>query len=169
MTPYLKRGNLILSMKVKKGFSLVELLVVIGIMGSLVTILLPNFLDARLRGKDAKRKLDIEQMRSALEMYRSLSGAYPANGSFLNTNCTIDSPFTYTDPVSGTVTTLMASIPKDPGCNKYRYTDNSTTSDYTICAYLESSTTATSAAGLNCNQSGTAVPCNYCLGSQGAK
>jgi|GEM_PF-1711800 len=54
----------------KKSFTLIELLVVIAIIAGLVTILLPNFMDARSRAKDNQRKSDIRQIQKALELYR---------------------------------------------------------------------------------------------------
>lgn len=148
-----------------KGFTLIELLVVIGIMGTLITIMLPNFIGGRQRSKDARRKLDIEQISSALEQYRSVVGTYPATVT-LNCDPTRES-ITYTDPVTSAVTTFLSTVPQDPGCSSYSYaiTDLSNT-DYTVCAYLEATTSSTDLGTIpSCGDK----PCNYCKGPYGAK
>jgi type II secretory pathway pseudopilin PulG len=70
--------------------------------------------------RDAKRRGDIEQIRSALELYRSDYGYYPAVGgggwilaSALNTG----------NVATGLVDTYLPSIPSDPkgAANPYRY------------------------------------------------
>ena len=61
----------------KKGFTLVELLVVISIIATLVAILLPNFMGARERAKDAQKIQDAYAIKNALRMYYNDNQAYP--------------------------------------------------------------------------------------------
>lgn len=62
-----------------KGFTLVELLVVIAIIGTLATLLLLQLGVARAKARDAKRVSDINQLRSAVELYfDDNNGKYPA-------------------------------------------------------------------------------------------
>ena len=61
----------------KKGFTLVELLVVISIIGTLVAILLPNFMGARERARDAQKIQDAYAIKNALRMYYNDKQAYP--------------------------------------------------------------------------------------------
>lgn len=145
------------------GFTLIEILVVIGIMGTLITLLLPNFIGGRQRSKDAKRKLDIEQISSALEQYRSVAGVYPTS---VELDC--DAPketLTYNSGSAGAVT-FLSTIPQDPGCTSYIYMmPVQTTTDYTLCAYLEASTSSTDAGTVDCGDN----DCNYCKGPYGTK
>lgn len=60
-----------------KGFTLVELLIVIAIIGVLSAILMANFVGVRQRARDAQRKTDLRQIQSALELYRADIGSYP--------------------------------------------------------------------------------------------
>lgn len=64
--------------KSQKGFTLVELLVVIAIIGTLATLLLLQLGVARAKARDTKRIADINQLRSAVELYfDDNNGHYP--------------------------------------------------------------------------------------------
>ncbi|HPJ17141.1 MAG TPA: type II secretion system protein [Candidatus Woesebacteria bacterium] len=60
-----------------KGFTLIELLVAIGIIATLTAILLPNFMGARERAKDAQKIQDLNSIKSALRLYYNDHQAYP--------------------------------------------------------------------------------------------
>ena len=61
----------------KQGFTLIELLVVIAIIGILITVGSVSYTRAVKLSRDAKRKTDLEQIRQALETFRSETGSYP--------------------------------------------------------------------------------------------
>jgi len=69
-------------MKLKNGFSLIELLVVVGIMGVLAAVGLASYKTANMKSRDARRAADIQQVRSALEMYRSDNEEYPVGSNW---------------------------------------------------------------------------------------
>ena len=150
-----------------KGFTLIELLVVIGIMGTLITLLLPNFIGGRQRSKDAKRKLDVEQISSALEQYRSVAGVYPSPGTLVH-NCDATKETLTYDSGSAGIVTFLTTVPQDPGCSTYLYYSVTSTTDYTICTYLEA-TSSTTGANPGASSCGTGVTCNYCKGPYGTK
>ncbi len=61
----------------KKGFTLVELLVVIAIIGILATLAIVALQQARQNARDSKRVADIKQMQTALELFANQYGRYP--------------------------------------------------------------------------------------------
>lgn len=68
--------------KYQKGFTLVELLVVIAIIGILATLLLLQLGVARQRARDAKRIADVNQVRTALELFFDDNGQYPQQATY---------------------------------------------------------------------------------------
>lgn len=60
------------------GFSLVELLVVISIIGILSAVLYANFSQGSAQARDAERSADLRNVQSALELYKNKNGRYPA-------------------------------------------------------------------------------------------
>lgn len=62
-----------------KGFTLIELLVVISIIGLLSSVVLASLSTAKLKGRDARRLIDMRQILTALALYRESFGSYPSN------------------------------------------------------------------------------------------
>lgn len=62
--------------KNKKGFTLVELVVVIAILGILAGIAIPRFMDATASARGAKIIADMRTIESAETMYYAQNGAY---------------------------------------------------------------------------------------------
>lgn len=66
------------SKRQQQGFTLIELLVVIAIISVLAGLLLTNFVGARSRAADAKKKNDLRQLKTALRLYYNDYQRYPA-------------------------------------------------------------------------------------------
>lgn len=72
-------------LKSKKGFTLIELMVVIVIIGILVAIALPNFISAQDRAKISSVKANLHTVQTMLETYSvDWSGQYPPNTAMLD-------------------------------------------------------------------------------------
>lgn len=70
-------------MKNKKGFTLIELMIVIAIIAILAAILVPNFLRARAQGQYTQCQANCKNIGTALEMYSTdNSGNYPKSSDF---------------------------------------------------------------------------------------
>lgn len=118
--------------KRERGFTLIELLIVIAMIGVLSTILMVNFVGIRERARDARRKNEIRQIQTALELYRSDVGSYPATG-VVDNNC--GNAFTSLDGSA----TYMTKLPCDPLGGSYQYDYDGTTGRYTLYACIENS------------------------------
>lgn len=59
------------------GFTLVEILVVVVIIGLLATVILTSLVEARSKARDARRKGDIHNLITALEVYRNNNVTFP--------------------------------------------------------------------------------------------
>jgi general secretion pathway protein G len=64
--------------RVRRGFTLVELLVVIVVLAVLAAIVLPKFLGAGQRSKEAALKSDLKILRNAISLFLTDTSAYPA-------------------------------------------------------------------------------------------
>jgi prepilin-type N-terminal cleavage/methylation domain-containing protein len=64
----------------RKGFTLIEILVVLSIVGILLAILVANFSDARKQSRDKVRKVELKELQLAVEVYKAQYGMYPAQG-----------------------------------------------------------------------------------------
>ncbi len=135
----------------KRGFTLVELLVVISIIALLLALSIFGIQGARESSRDAKRKADLELLRSGLEIYKSDCGDYPA---------VLSSPLVGdgTPTSCAAANTYISAVPDDPTspARSYLYS-RLTASTYEICTALEQGTgTVTCGGSSNCGET-----CNY--------
>lgn len=132
---------------IKSGFTLIEILVTISIIALLTMVGLTNFKVANQKARDGRRQGDLEQIKAALELYRTDVGLYPTTALWPGTGGTL----------SAGGTTYMETIPDDPITSRnYPYTSTSGTI-YTLCAGLE----LTSAAVAGCGSCGSGTTCTY--------
>jgi prepilin-type N-terminal cleavage/methylation domain-containing protein len=140
----------------EKGFTLVELLVVVAIIGILASMVVVSLGYARMRSRDARRITDISQIRTGLDLYYSKTQGYPPASDW-NTggdvSCGAD---------------FVLRIPADPSTGiAYNYQNAGTTStancdsgpitvysSYKI-AFTTEDSSAVGAAGTYCAQPGS--------------
>lgn len=136
------------------GFTLIELLVVISIIAILAGISLFGLGGARESSRDARRKADLELIRSGVELYKADCNSYPPTSSVVaGNNLTGDG----TPSSCAVANTYISGIPDDPITSRnYRYALVGTR--YEICAALEQGTGTQSCGGSsNCGSD----TCNY--------
>jgi prepilin-type N-terminal cleavage/methylation domain-containing protein len=63
----------------KRGFSLAEILIVLGIMGILATVVVLNFAGSDTGAKEESLKSNVAVLREALDLYKSDHGWYPCD------------------------------------------------------------------------------------------
>lgn len=60
-----------------RGFTLLELLIVVAIIGLLASLILVGLSSFRSRGRDARRIADVKQVQNGLEIYYAKENKYP--------------------------------------------------------------------------------------------
>lgn len=134
-----------MSLKSKKGFTLIEILVVVSIVGLLSSVFLVGLGGFRARGRDARRIADLRQVQNALEIYytrcgRYLGGVAPASGACPTTNPTAWGPAGTAGTVQNVLTSGLgiSQIPNDPSIGKnYGYAVSTDGQNYVLGATLE--------------------------------
>jgi len=69
-----------INMYKNKGFTLIELMVVITIIGILAGVLFASFNEARMQSHDKARMVTLKEVQLALELYKAQYGRYPEQG-----------------------------------------------------------------------------------------
>lgn len=99
----------------KDGFTLIELMIVVVILGLLATIIMPRILNRPEQARRVKTKIDIRNIESALALFKTDTGRFPTTSEGLGvlvSNPGIEgwNPDGYLD-----------KVPSDPWGNRYIY------------------------------------------------
>ncbi|MBI5620690.1 type II secretion system protein [Candidatus Gottesmanbacteria bacterium] len=122
----------------KKGFTLIELLIVIAIIATILAFAVPNFLGARQRASDTKKKSEAQQLSRALRLYYNDYTKYPADsggpiyniikgcGASGTGNCPCSSAVDFAAGGTGCDVIYMKKLPSDFGTSMYYYRGTNT-------------------------------------------
>ena len=134
-----------MSIKVLKkqgGFTLLELLIVIVIIGILALLIIPNVTSAPKKARDTQRKTDLRAIQKGLEEYYVSNSAYPTNAT-ASSAATVLSGAADGKGTTGPLTTgtpaILKPVPVDPKASTttpYTYVSADGT-NYTLKACLE--------------------------------
>lgn len=116
-----------------KGFSLIEILVVLVIMGLLVSIIAPNVLGRADEARVQKVFADFSAIETALRLYRLDNYAFPSSEQGLG--ALIDRPTLAPVPANWRSGGYLESLPIDPWGNPYLYLSPGQQGDYDIFSY----------------------------------
>ena len=118
-----------------RGFTLIELMVVIVILGILAGLIVPRIMSRPGEAKQMKAKIQIESLETALKLYKLDNGAYPTTDQGLQA--------LVTPPETGNVPKNWKSggylekgkVPKDPWGNDFIYLSPGVNGEYDITSY----------------------------------
>lgn len=99
------------------GFTLIEVLVVVVILGILAAIVVPNIMSKPGEARIAKAKTDIRAVEQALNLYRLDNGSYPTTDEGLEALVKKPSSATSSYKSDG----YLPRLPKDPWGRPYQY------------------------------------------------
>ena len=116
--------------KQKKGFTLIEILIVVAIIAILASVVLVGLGPTQQAGRDARRISDLSEVQNGLELYYNAKGQYPAPAAG-----------TWSDGLVATLTGAgigVSSVPSDPSSNRsYQYWYSLGQTSYILGAQLE--------------------------------
>ena len=102
-----------------KGFTLIELMVVVVILSILAVVVIPRVIDRPDQARVARAKTDISALSAALELYRLDNAAYPTTQQGLQ--ALVARPTTQPEPRNWATGGYMDRIPRDPWGGEYQY------------------------------------------------
>ena len=119
----------------ESGFTLIELMVVVIILGILAGLVIPRIMERPGEAKQTKAKIQIESLETAIMLYKLDSGRYPDTEQGLEALVQI--------PETGIIPTKWRQggylekgrLPQDPWGNSFVYLSPGTHGDYDIISY----------------------------------
>lgn len=161
----------------KKGFTLVELTVVVAILLILAALGLSNYIYSLKKAHDSTRKSDLATISKAIQAFANDFGQYPDSNSGKIVGCDYNGggligcnwgqPFSAF--VNGKVVTYMGKMPIDSDSSRsYYYDSDLDAGTYNLYAALENTNDQYIIQGLSV-QCGSGITCNYQVTESGVK
>ena len=119
--------------KEARGFTLIEIMVVLIIIGLLAGIVVPRLMGRTEEAKRTKAAVQIKNFQSALDLYRLDSGIYPSTDQGLQ--ALVEKPAVGDIPRNWKDDGYIDKIPKDPWGDNYIYLSPGVHGDYDLYSY----------------------------------
>jgi general secretion pathway protein G len=113
--------------RVSGGFTLIEVMVVVVILGILAAIVVPKVMDRPDAARVTKARQDIRALESALKMYKLDNYNYPSTDQGLE--ALVQKPAGSPEAKNWKSGGYMDRVPKDPWGNTYQYLSPGTRGD----------------------------------------
>ncbi|GBC64066.1 type II secretion system protein GspG [Desulfonema ishimotonii] len=117
----------------RQGFTLIELMVVIVILGILAGLIVPRIMRRPDEAKQMKAKIQIESLETALKLYKLDNGAYPTTEQGLQALVEAPEPPPKKWPQGGYLE--KGKVPKDPWGSEFVYLSPGIQGEYGITSY----------------------------------
>ena len=114
----------------QRGFTLIEIMVVVVILGILAAFVVPNLMDQPIKAKITKANSDIGSIEAALDLYRLDNHRYPSTDEGLE--ALIDKP---ADAPAWKEGGYLKKLPNDPWGNPYQYLNPGIHSSIDVFSY----------------------------------
>lgn len=115
-------------MKQQKGFSLIEIMVVVVILGILASIVVPKIISRPDEARAVKAKQDVLSIQNALDLYKLDNGFYPSTDQGII--ALVEKPSSNPEPRDWKQ--YLKSLPRDPWGRDYLYLNPGEHSDVDV-------------------------------------
>ena len=119
--------------KCDRGFTLIEIMVVLIIIGLLAGIVVPKLMGRTEEAKRTKTAVQIKNLQSSLDLYKLDSGVYPSTDHGLQ--ALVEKPAVGEIPNNWKEGGYIDKIPKDPWGSNYVYISPGVHGDYDLYSY----------------------------------
>ena len=115
------------------GFTLIEIMVVIAIIGILATLIVPKIMGRPDEARVVAAKQDVGTIVQALKLYRLDIGRYPTTDQGLK--ALVEKPTSEPVPQNWKMGGYLDSLPKDPWGNVYQYANPGTNGEIDVYSF----------------------------------